>query len=243
MDFHEILTNREAYPDDRTLDLGNGQTVTLKQFRDAVIPKGEMTKLTQQYSERERQLQQAVQGYQTQLEQALRDKGATPANPTAGLSEAELINDPVLGPILRRQAETDALLKQVTERLDTGYRTFLADRGTRALEAVTAKIPMDRQALVDRTEQLLKAVMAGEVPFETVARAAHYDDAVTKARQEGEAAGIEKGRKEGRLPTVPMGGARMPRDNGSKAETWEAAEQEFVQSEDFRAIVEGASSP
>ena len=66
---NQILTDRNAFPDDRQIVLGDGQIVTVKEFRDAVMPKSEMTRLTTDWANKERSFAEAYQGSQRQLQQ------------------------------------------------------------------------------------------------------------------------------------------------------------------------------
>jgi hypothetical protein len=51
----DVLRNREAYPDDREIDWF-GEKTTLKDLRDRAMPKSDMTRMSQEWANRERQL-------------------------------------------------------------------------------------------------------------------------------------------------------------------------------------------
>src|SRR6266508_144530 len=65
-----ILRNREQYPDSMTIDL-NGVQVPLGDLRNTVVPKSDMTKVTQNWSQREQAARQQIDTLQSQLAQAL----------------------------------------------------------------------------------------------------------------------------------------------------------------------------
>src|SRR6266496_5287017 len=65
-----ILRNRDQFPDSMTIDLGGAQ-VPLGELRNSVMPKADMTKLTQNWSQREQAARQQIDTLQSQLAQAL----------------------------------------------------------------------------------------------------------------------------------------------------------------------------
>lgn len=98
-----ILRNREQYPDTMTIDL-NGSQVALGELRGSVLPKGDMTRLTQQWSQRDQTQRQQIEQLQMQLAEALTvtpeptQRGNAPGQ-AHGTPELDYSRDPILAPL------------------------------------------------------------------------------------------------------------------------------------------------
>ena len=190
----DVLRNREAYPDDQSITLSDGSTVKLKELRDELMPKADMTRITQQWGDRERSLQQAVEGYQAQLAQALQEQQNKGAMPTGNLSYEDLQKDPVL--------------RHLTERLDTALNRlqmheqgYLRDRYTQQLQTLKFTDEADKRKFLDF------AVGNKMTDLDQAHRLYTRDRDLENAVKEAEQRGIERGRKEART-VVPMGSRR-----------------------------------
>ena len=124
LSWSSVLRNRDQYPDDMVVDV-NGSPIALGSLRNAAIPKEDMTRLTQGWSQRDQAQQAQIETLQAQLAQALtaantQDAAANTYEssspvPTNGTPLVDYERDPILGPIfqaskmaLERQAKTDA---------------------------------------------------------------------------------------------------------------------------------------
>src|SRR5215510_8950148 len=70
MSWDSVLRNRESFPDDMTVEM-NGTPIALGDLRNEVIPKQDMTRLTQGWSAREQSNRAQIETLQQQLAQAL----------------------------------------------------------------------------------------------------------------------------------------------------------------------------
>ncbi len=99
-----ILRNRDQFPDSMTIDLG-GTQVPLGELRNSVMPKADMTKLTQNWSQREQAARQQIDTLQSQLAQALaavpQEQSYDPRSLPAGDGSplVDYSRDPILAPL------------------------------------------------------------------------------------------------------------------------------------------------
>jgi hypothetical protein len=216
---YDILTNREKFPDDRKIVLGDGEEITVKEFRDAVLPKADFTRASQTWAEKERQLTQAQEGLQSQLATALAAREAAgrapqPTGQTGEYTEEDLLRDPILGPIMKGLKATQESLKAHEERIKLHEDTWLKNQYTSQLNSIESrwnakynsdgKKPFDKKAFLDRvletgTTNLDLAYDAYSAPHE-----------IERVTREAEARGIEKGKQQAKVPVVPFGNRRGP---------------------------------
>jgi hypothetical protein len=227
----EILHNREKYPDDAEITLASGEKVTVGQWRNAVLPKGDFTKASEGWSKKERELtgqqaelQQTVIGLQAQLREAMQQKPPTPAaeRRDGQYSEEDILADPVLGPIARRLQTAEAKANAAAERLEAHekrmegheqtwqrahYQAQLNSLGQRFNSRYNADgkgTPFDQKAFLDYAVE--RQVSNLDVAYDAFTREAELD----LIRRESEARGEERGRKKAMVPAVPMGRRRGP---------------------------------
>lgn len=202
LSWNDILTNRKDYPDDLKVNL-NGQEVVLKELRDVTVPKGDMTKLTQQYAAEKQQLQQQAQQASAQLAKMLQAAGQ-PANgqvPQDDLSA--YLEDPTFRPIAQRLQSALQKMEQLEQRTVQHERTWWANQHLQQIERLKQRDPnIDVDALLNTAAQL------GTPNLELVYRHMTYDQATKKAMEDGIQKGIEQGKKEARVPVVPLQGRR-----------------------------------
>lgn len=196
---YDILTNREQYPDDAEITLQNGQKVTVKAFRDAVMPKADMTKLSEKWAGEKRQLEAAAQGLQQQLADAARARETKTGTPAGTLSEDDYLNDPVLGPITRR-------LKAAEERVQFHETAYLRHTYEAQL-AGFAKADKNFK----KDEFLDFAIKRGIADLQIAHDLYTRPSALEDARQAGYADGVKKGKEEASVPRLPTGSRRAPK--------------------------------
>jgi hypothetical protein len=233
---YELLTNREQFPDTREITLADGQVVTVKELRDTLMPKADMTRMSQSWAEEKRQLQESLSGYQRQLAQAA-SRQTTPAPSGAtGLTEDDYLADPVLGPIFRRA-------KAAEERLAVHEQTYLRDRYQAQLtdiEAREAKRPEDKRV---RKDQLLDyAIRNNMADLNLAYRVLTRDRDIEMAQQEALRQGIEKGRKEATAPHVPFGNRRSVAPTTEGPKDFDSAEDAAMRDPDILAAMRGDSA-
>src|SRR5262245_3558137 len=224
MSWSDVLRNRSAYPDDMLVEL-NGTPIALGALRDATIPKEDMTRLTQGWSERDRAAQSRIEQLQTQLATALQtandyearvraqndyDSSLPPANGAAAIDYA---SDPILGPMfkatqqsLERQRATEANLERL-EKMLTGIGSQLGQWPVMlALDQIKRNDPygVDPQALV----QHALAQRQGPPNLQDSYIALTREQREAQIRAEAEKVGLEKAKRElalGALPHQPFG--------------------------------------
>ena len=102
--WNTIIRNREAYPDEMVIDV-NGAPIALGDLRNTAIPKEDMTRLTQNWSQRDQAARAQIDQLQAQLAQALTAantdhaantyEGSSPY-PTNGAPLVDYERDPIL---------------------------------------------------------------------------------------------------------------------------------------------------
>ena len=227
---HQILTDRTAFPDDRKIILGDGQEVTVKEFREALMPKSDMTKLTEDWSRKERQLTDAYRGTeqqlraaQQQLEQAVKDQQArTPANggtPTGQVDEEELARDPVLGPMYKRMLAAEKRAEEAHQQLGEHGKALKSYRDTWQLANFQSQLERLRanpeykdvnfdEFLTYSQRRPVLDTQSNNVDLESTMRNFNYNRAMQAAEARGEQRGVEKGKAAAAVPRVPMGRRR-----------------------------------
>jgi len=216
---YEILTDRTKFPDDRKITLGDGEEVTVKEFRDALMPKADFTKQSETWAKKERDLTANVEGLHTQLAQAIQAQEAAaaalngraaPVTPEGGYTEDQILNDPLLGPMMKRLQSAEKAQADHAERIKMHEETWLKNQYMNQLADIEGRwngrfnadgkgTPFDKKAFLDRvietqTTNLNFAYEAFSGPAESALR-----------ERAAEARGIEKGRQAARVPVVPIG--------------------------------------
>lgn len=196
---YDILTNREQYPDDAEITLSTGQKVTVKQFRDAVIPKADMTKLSEKWAGEKRQLEAATQGLQQQLADAARAKEVRSGVPSGTLTEDDYLNDPVLGPIARR-------LKAAEERVQFHEAAYLRHNYEAQLASFAKADPAFK-----KEEFLDFAIKRGIADLSLAHDLYTRPTAIKSAEDAAYERGVKKGKEEASVPRIPTGSRRAPK--------------------------------
>jgi|SoiMethySBSTD1v2_1073268.scaffolds.fasta_scaffold63421_6 hypothetical protein len=131
--WNTIIRNREAYPDEMVIDV-NGAPIALGDLRNTAIPKEDMTRLTQNWSQRDQAARAQIDQLQAQLAQALTAantdhaantyEGSSPY-PTNGAPLVDYERDPILAPIfqasklaLERAARTEETIARLERTLE-----------------------------------------------------------------------------------------------------------------------------
>lgn len=253
----EILTNKEKYPDDRKIVLGDGEEVTVKEFRDRLQPRAEFTKASEAWkrkeealTRRQQELETSVAGLNQQLAEAMQDKPpvARPSNPTGSITADDLLADPVLGPIYRELQETKTLLtntkKEYDQRLEghekyvleREYRGKIADLGSRYNSRYnpdgTGKA-FDQADFLDFCIQ--RRIGDLDVAFDAWSRGAEIE----YVSKQAEARGEERGKANARVPTIPFGRRRAPeKPSGLPASIQEVTEEQIAADPEIQAAME-----
>jgi hypothetical protein len=214
-----VLHDRQKYPDDMEITLANGDKVTVGDWRNAAMPKGDFTTASERWSRREAQLQEAVQGLQSQLHQAIQAQGQvrSPEAPRRDgeITEEDLLGDPVLGPLARRLKAAEERYSAHEERLKTHEDTFLRERYVGKLNELGDRYnqrynadgkgkKFDRDGLLEYATR--NQVVNLDVAYDAWSRA----DEIEQIRKESEDRGEERGRKKASVPPVPMGRRHGP---------------------------------
>lgn len=213
----EVLHNREKYPDDAEITLADGQKVTIGDWRDAVLPKGDLTRASEGWSRKERELNQAVEGLQGQLARAMETRPAeiAPTRNNGQITEEDLLADPVLGPMAKRLQDATTRLTEHEGRLKQHEETWLRANYTSQLGVLGQRFngrfnkdgkgkAFDQKAFLDY------ALEQGVSNLDVAYRGFTMDDELAMTTREAEARGEERGIKKGRVPTVPFGRRRGP---------------------------------
>src|SRR5262249_2180833 len=198
--FLDVLTNREAYPDDRTIQVGD-RTITVKDFRDRYMPKSDHTRASQQWAEERSRHEQAVSGLRQQLaaEVAAREQAGTLQTDASGRMTYEtLTRDPVLRLLT---AKIDAHERALAQQQQTYGRDQYI---TKLRELKSRDKDLNEQELIDYAVK--HQIVDMDVAHRSFTRERDIESAVKKAREEG----VEEGKRTARLPHVPNGGKRSP---------------------------------
>jgi len=214
---YEILTNREKYPDDRKIVLGDGEEVTVKQFRDALMPKSDFTKQTETWAKKERELQQTVEGLNGRLaaeiqarEAAAAASGKPPEKPAGGYTEEDLLADPVLGPIVKRLNDATSSLKAHEDRIKMHEDTWMRNQYTAQLADIgkrhNARFNADGKGQAFDQKAFLDYALSNQISnLEVAYQAFSRGDEVAASVKEAEARGVERGKQAAKVPVVPFG--------------------------------------
>lgn len=216
---YEILTDRTKFPDEQEMTLASGEKVTVKQFRDSLIPKADFTKQTETWARKERDLQANVEGLNSQLALAIQAREAAasalnsrPASATTegGYTEDQILQDPLLGPMMKRLQAAEQAQTAHAERIKLHEDTWLKNQYVSQLATIEGRwngrynadgkgTPFDKKAFLDRVIETQTTNL--DLAFDAFSRPAEID----AVRKESEARGVEKGRAAARVPVVPIG--------------------------------------
>jgi len=165
------------------------------------VPKGDMTKLTQQAAAEKQQLQQQAQVLQQQLARALQSAGQPVPQSTDEMQA--YLEDPTFRPLASRLQNALAKVEQLEKRTTDHERTWWAQQHLQQIERIKGRDKdVDVDALLNTAAQL------GTPNLELVHRHLTYEKAQKAARDEGFKEGIEKGKAEAKVPVVPLQGRR-----------------------------------
>ena len=222
----EILTNREKYPDDRKIVLGDGEEVTCKELRDTLQPRAEYTRASQgwasekqQLTARQQELENAYNATQAQLQQALAERearGTAPARTASGgYTREELLADPVLGDIVREGDQAKAEIKQLRRELDEGKNYILRREYEARLETLgnryNSRFNKDGKGKAwDQKAFLDHAINTNTSNLDVAYNSFTLEDEASARAKEAEERGYEKGLKQGKVPNIPIGRRRAP---------------------------------
>lgn len=249
-----VLRNRDAYPDEMVVEM-NGTSIALGDLRNAVIPKEDMTRLTQGWSQRDRENQARIDQLQGQLaerlaantDQAANDYGRSSPFETNGPSVIDYERDPILGPIfqaskmsLERQARTEANLERV-EKMLQGIGSQLGQWPVMmALDQIKRNDPygVDPQELV----QQALAQRQGPPDLNSAYTLLTREKREAAIRKEAEEAAYAKAKQElarGQVPFQPFGPPSTMATPEPTYATLDEAEHAAVMDPEMLAILMG----
>jgi hypothetical protein len=219
--WNSILRNRESYPDEMVVDM-NGSAIALGELRNAVIPKEDMTRLTQNWSQRDQAAQARIDQLQAQLAQTLSaantdqaDNNYRSSSPyeTNGTPLVDYERDPILGPIFqatRQSLERQNRTEQSIDKLEKMLQGIGSQLGQwpvmMALDQIKRSDPynVDPQALV----QHALAQRQGPPNLNDSYILLTREQREAAIRQEAEKAAYDKAKQEmarGQVPFQPFG--------------------------------------
>jgi type II secretory pathway pseudopilin PulG len=222
MSWSSVIRNRDQYPDEMVVDM-NGTPIALGELRNSVIPKEDMTKLTQGWSQRDQAARAQIETLQAQLAQALTAANTQDAaantyesstnNNPYGNSLVDYERDPILGPMfqasklaLERQARTDANIERL-EKMLNGIGSQLGQWPVMmALDQIKRNDPynVDPQALVQHALASRQGPPNLQESYVLLTR----EQREAQIRQEAEQAALAKAKLElarGQVPFQPFG--------------------------------------
>ena len=221
LNWSSVLRNRDAYPDTMTIDL-NGTPIALGELRNVAVPKEDMTRVTQGWSERERASQARIDQLQTQLAQALtaandyesRSRGAAndyESSSTAVAPNGAVIDyerDPILAPLFlanRQAAERQRSMEANLERVEKMLQGIGSQLGQwpvmMAIDKIKQQDPygVDPQALVQQALTMRQGPPNLNDAYLLMTR----EQREAAIRAEAEKAAVEKAKRELAVNGVP----------------------------------------
>lgn len=235
----EILKDRTRYPDTMTVKIGDGD-VALGDLRNGVVPKGDMTKLTQQAAQQKQALEGQVRTLGQQLAAAMKTGGTEPGNIGTGtMDEDDLtpyINDPTFGPMARKLQRVLDGQKQIAERQANSERSAWMNHHMGTLADIRKSDPnVDVQALLGFASQ--RGLPNLKDAYDLMTR----DSQIEKVRQDAEKVGFEKARAEA-PPHIPLGTRRAPALADTAPKTFDDAEAAALSDPEISAIMAGQNA-
>jgi hypothetical protein len=252
--WNNVLRNRDAYPDEMVVEM-NGASIALGELRNVVVPKEDMTRLTQGWSQRDRENQARIDQLQAQLAERLSAANDQAANtyessspfPTNGTPLVDYERDPILGPIfqaskmsLERQARTEANLERV-EKMLQGIGSQLGQWPVMmALDQIKRNDPygVDPQELV----QHALAQRQGPPDLNSAYTLLTREKREAAIREEAEKAAYAKAKQElarGQVPFQPFGPPQSMATPEPTYASLDEAEQAAVMDPEMLAILMG----
>jgi hypothetical protein len=253
-----VLRNRDAFPDDMVIDV-NGSPIALGALRDSAIPKEDMTRLTQGWSERDRAAQTRIDQLQSQLAQALttandyesrlraqNDYESSVPSGANGAPGIDYERDPILGPIFtqakqaaERQRQTEANLERL-EKMLQGIGSQLGQWPVMmALDQIKRNDPygVDPQTLVQHALNQRQGPPNLNDSYTLLTR----EQREAQIRAEAEKAGMDKAKRELAVgvPHHPYGPPQTVRMPEPTYATMDEAENAAVMDPEMLAILMG----
>lgn len=261
LNWSAVLRNRDDYPDTMTIDM-NGTPIALGDLRNAAVPKEDMTRLTQGWSERERASQARIDQLQTQLAQALTvandyESRARAANDYEGSSTAVAPNgavidyerDPILAPLFlanRQAAERQRSMEANLERVEKMLQGIGSQLGQwpvmMAIDKIKQQDPygVDPQALVQQALTMRQGPPNLNDAYLLMTR----EQREAAIRAEAEKTAMEKAKLElarGAVPHHPFGPPSTLRMPEPTYATMDEAENAAVMDPEMLAILMGSA--
>lgn len=249
----EILNNKEKYPDDRAIVLGDGETITCGELRDKLQPRSAFTQASQKWAERERELQAAHDGLSQQLAalqqqlQAYQQQAAPPSSPTPGSVEERrsvLRQDPYFSVLME---EIDALKQEreaARQRLDMHERYVKTREYEARLGALESrwnsrfnkdgKRPWDKRGFLEFVQKnpILSyngITQTQDVDLETTYDKWAWNEEIGQREREAEERGFARGKQQATVPPMPFGRRRgTPQKSKDLPETFGAVTDEML---------------
>lgn len=251
----DVLRNRSSYPDDMVVDV-NGSAVSLGDLRNSAIPKDDMTRLTQGWSQREQAARAQIDTLQQQLAQALTQQQdylhqqTSSSSSGNGAALIDYASDPILGPIfqaskeaLDRQARTDANIERL-EKMLQGIGSQLGQWPVMmALDQIKRNDPynVDPQELVQHALNQRQGPPNLNESYLLLTR----EKREAQIRQEAEAAALEKAKRElavGQVPFQPWGPPQTMKTPDPTYATLDEAEAAAIHDPEVLAIMMGTAA-
>lgn len=261
LNWNAVLRNREEYPDSMTIDM-NGSPIALGDLRAVTIPKEDMTRVTQGWSERERQSQARIDQLQTQLAQALtvandyearaRSANDYEGSPQVRTSDGAVIDyerDPILAPLFlasRANAEQQRAMAANLERVEKMLQGLGTQLGQwpvmMAIDKIKSNDPynVDPQALVQQALTMRQGPPNLNDAYLLMTR----EQREAGIRAEAEKAAMEKAKLElarGAVPHHPFGPPSTMRTPEPTYGTMDEAENAAVMDPEMLAILMGSA--
>lgn len=259
--WNAVLRNRDEYPDSMQVEL-NGTPIALGDLRNVAVPKEDMTRVTQGWSERERQSQARIDQLQTQLAQALTvandyESRARSANDYESSSQAIAPNgavidyerDPILAPLFlasKNTAEQQRAMAANLERVEKMLQGLGSQLGQwpvmMAIDKIKATDPygVDPQALVQQALQMRQGPPNLNDAYLLMTR----EQREAQIRAEAEKAAMEKAKIElarGAVPHHPYGPPSTIRMPEPTYGTMDDAENAAIMDPEMLAVLMGST--
>jgi len=251
VDPNELLTDRTKYPDEAEITLANGDTISVKEWRDRAMPKSDFTKASEGWSKREKEYQQNLDAANQNLARAMEAQAAAEArrNPekaerlaSGTISDEELLADPILGPFKRREMEMAARVEAAEKRLGDHEKTFMRTRFNATIADLKRSDPdlnveeflaySQKRPVIDVDSQI--------VDLESTYYNYAHKRLVEAARKAGEEEGVKKGQAT-RVPPIPNGRRRAPvRPEGLPASLQELSDDVVMADPEIQDAMSGA---
>jgi hypothetical protein len=149
-----------------------------------------------------------------------------------------LLNDPIVGPILRRQQETQRRLEAVEEQNRRNVAAWYLKYYTEQVERLKAQNPqLDEGRLAAMMQQKAQQWQQFGPDLHDVYGLMTHDEAVRQAGEEGFQRGLEDGRRQG--PSSRPQGMPEVTIPGQGGKDWDEITEAALQDEDVRRAIRG----